>query len=630
MTCTRKMLRYITVATLLMLGASALYADDTDRKSQEPYIPDIGTFMKIGGAGSPGYSNSTQDFYFTSHMSGASQLYRLTEEGWPYQLTLFDDGIDGYILNHEGDQAIIKASVGGSEQSQLYLMDTYSGRIEKLTDKPDVQYGSIIWKKDGSGFYLRSNEENLRDFKVYFYNLADNSVTMVFDMEGANYPAGLSPDETLLLVLHLTSNANDDLHLVNLETGQSEHLTPHKGDVFFDYPTIMPDNQTIYLTCNDNKLGIEKRARLDIKTKKIEYLDPKSTWTVEGLGFSSDRRYMIWRINEDGYSSVHLWDMQTNQSLPAPPLKGYVSSAELMDDGRVLMSFTSPSRAPDIWVWDWRIPDLTKLTHANYAGIDRNIFVEPKLVHFESYDGLEIPAFLYLPPNYNGEPVPFVLHIHGGPESQFRPYFQRNFQYLLLHGFGVLAPNIRGSSGYGIEYQSLDNYKTRLNSIKDIKAGVEYLIKNNYTRKGMIGIKGGSYGGYAVLACITEYPDLFSAAVDEVGIANFVTFLKNTSEYRRHLREAEYGPLSDSAFLASVSPIHKASDIRTPLLVVHGENDPRVPVDEARQIIKAIQNNGGVVDSLIFPDEGHGIGKRQNSLKVYRTMMEFFHTHLDK
>ncbi len=322
--------------------------------------------------------------------------------------------------------------------------------------------------------------------------------------------------------------------------------------------------------------------------------------------------------------------MQTGQALPAPPLKGYTSEAHVLDDGRVLLSFTSPSRAPDIWMWDWSIPELTKLTHANYAGIDRTIFVEPQLVHYKSFDGLEIPAFMYLPANYNGEPVPFVLHIHGGPESQFRPYFQRNFQYLLLHGFGVLAPNIRGSSGYGLEYQSLDNYKDRLKSIKDIKAGVEYLIKNNYTRKGMLGIKGGSYGGYAVLACITEYPDLFSAAVDEVGIANFVTFLKNTSEYRRHLREAEYGPLTDSAFLESISPIHKASDIRTPLLVVHGENDPRVPVDEARQIIKAIENNGGVVDSLIFSDEGHGIGKRENSLTVYRTMMEFFHTHLDK
>ncbi|UCD16535.1 MAG: S9 family peptidase [Candidatus Zixiibacteriota bacterium] len=617
----------ITMAMMLLL-ATGVWAEQAKKPPEEPYIPDIGTFMKIGGSSSPGYSRCTGEFYFTSLMSGANQLYRITEKGWPYQLTLFDDGIDGYSLSHAGDYAGIRASVGGSEQSQLYLMNAITGRIEKLTDNPEVQHGTPLWKKDGSGFYFRSNEENLKDFKIYFYNLAERSYSIVFDMEGANYLADLSHDERYLIVFHLVSNVNDDLYMIDLQSGEYELLTPHKGEVFYDYPTIMPDNKTLYLTCNDNKLGIFKRARLDVATKKIEYLDPESNWTIEGLNFSHDRRYMIWRINEDGYSMVHLWDMIRNKPIPGPPVRGYVGSAIVLDDGRALFSFSSPSRAPDVWIWDWQTPELKKLTHAKYAGINPDIFVEPTLVKYKSFDGLEIPAFLYLPPNYNGEPIPFILHIHGGPEGQFRPYFQRNFQYLVLHGYGVLAPNVRGSSGYGKEYMNLDNYRNRLQSIKDIKAGVDYLIKNDYTRKGMIGIKGASYGGYAVLAAITEYPDLFSAGVDEVGIANFVTFLENTKDYRRHLREAEYGPLTDREFLESVSPIHKAKSIKTPLLVIHGENDPRVPVGEARQIIKAIQDNGGVVDSLIFPDEGHGVAKRENNLKVYRRMMEFFHTHL--
>jgi len=222
------------------------------------------------------------------------------------------------------------------------------------------------------------------------------------------------------------------------------------------------------------------------------------------------------------------------------------------------------------------------------------------------------------------------VHVHGGPESQFRPYLQRHFQYLLLNGYGVIAPNIRGSDGYGKEYLAMDNYKKRLNSIKDIKSGVDYLIKKGYSKTGMIGIKGASYGGYAVLASITEYPDLFSAAINQVGIANYVSFLENTRSYRRHIREAEYGPLTDPEFLQSISPIHKADKIKTPLLVIHGENDPRVPIGEARQIIKAVHNNGGIVDSLIFPDEGHGVSKLSNRLQVYRKMVEFFDANLKK
>jgi dipeptidyl aminopeptidase/acylaminoacyl peptidase len=253
----------------------------------------------------------------------------------------------------------------------------------------------------------------------------------------------------------------------------------------------------------------------------------------------------------------------------------------------------------------------------------------PELVRFESFDGLEVPAFLYLPPDYQpGNPVPFVLHMHGGPESQFTPAFIRHFQFLLLNGYGVLAPNVRGSSGYGKEYMNLDNYKKRLDSVKDMKAAADFLIAEGYSAPGMLAVKGGSYGGYMVLAGITEYPELFSAAVDQVGIANFVTFLENTAEYRRHLREAEYGPLSDPEFLESVSPLNKADLIETPLLVVHGENDPRVPVGEARQIAEAIEAKGGQVQLLIFPDEGHGVSKRPNVLTVYRTMVEFLDKHL--
>ncbi|NTV72529.1 MAG: prolyl oligopeptidase family serine peptidase [Azonexaceae bacterium] len=254
-----------------------------------------------------------------------------------------------------------------------------------------------------------------------------------------------------------------------------------------------------------------------------------------------------------------------------------------------------------------------------------NIYVSYRAIATVASQGF---SFLDAPYNLKyykeGQPVPFIIDAHGGPESQFQPGFIRNFQYMMLNGYGILAPNPRGSSGYGRDYLNLDNYKKRKDSLKDYKAAADWLIAQGYSKPGMLGIRGGSYGGYVALGMITEYPELFNAAVDVVGIANFRTFLQNTSAYRRALREAEYGPLTDPEFLDSVSPIHKADLIQTPLLVVHGANDPRVPVDEARQILQAVSNRGTYVDSLIFMDEGHGSGKRSNTIIEYRKQVEFF------
>ncbi len=596
------------------------------------YIPDIATFLQIGAASPSGYSWDGRDVYFTSGMSGANQVYRINDEGWPYQLTTFEDGIDFFILSYSGTMAIVGASVGGSEQSDLFLMDTRTGRVVQLTHGQDVQYGSVIWSKDDTHIFFRSNEENGRDFFLYQMDIATGDYEKIFDVAGYNAIADLSQDGSIMIIYHFTSNVDDDLYMLNLETGEHRKITEDEGDVVYEYPTLMPDNETIWLICNNNEDGIPRLAKMNINSPDVEFvddgwLDPR--WPVDGLGISRDYKYMSAVTNEDGYGRLRLREVESGAPLPDPPLDGVTGGGLFDKYGACLVSFTSPTRAPDVWKWNPHTEELEQLSFSIYAGIDRDLFRDPKLIHYESFDGLEIPAFLYLPPNYKeGEPIPFVVHAHGGPESQFRPFFYRNFQYLMLNGFGVLAPNPRGSSGYGREYLNLDNYKNRKHSLEDYKAGVEWLKENGYTQDGMIGIRGGSYGGYVVLGMITEYPDMFSAAIDVVGIANFKTFLENTKPYRRALRESEYGPLSDPEFLREISPIHKADQITTPLLVIHGENDPRVPVGEARQIIRAVKNSGGVVDSLIFPDEGHGTAKRVNTIAEYRKQVEFFNTHL--
>ena len=220
--------------------------------------------------------------------------------------------------------------------------------------------------------------------------------------------------------------------------------------------------------------------------------------------------------------------------------------------------------------------------------------------------------------------MPYIIYAHGGPEEQFRPGFVRNVQYFLARGIGMLAPNVRGSSGYTREYLALDDREKRMDSIKDYKAAADWLLAQKLADPKKLGIDGGSYGGYVVMACITEYPDLFAAAVSSVGIVNFITYFKNTKGYRQDVRAREYGDPNDTEFMKSISPIYKIDRVHTPLLIIHGKNDPRVPVGEALQVESELKKRGRKVETLIFPDEGHSINKLENRLKAYRVKAEFF------
>jgi len=250
-------------------------------------------------------------------------------------------------------------------------------------------------------------------------------------------------------------------------------------------------------------------------------------------------------------------------------------------------------------------------------------------VHYSSFDGEKIPAFLYLPKDYReGRKIPFLIQYHGGPEGQYRPSFNRSFQYFVSRGFGVLAPNVRGSSGYGKAFLEADNYKNRHKSVKDGIWAAKYLVDEGFSDQKRVAAWGGSYGGFMTMAVITEAPEYFGAACNIVGIVNFETFLEQTKDYRRKLREVEYGPLEDREFLKSISPIYKVDRIDMPLMLAHGLNDPRVPVGEAMQIAVALKKRGMPVEELYFADEGHGFAKEENRLLYMQVMAEFFERYL--
>jgi len=601
--------------------------------------------MQIGAATNPVLTRDGETLFFTTTMSGTRQLYRLTKEGWPYQLTFFPDGMRDFNLSRDGRTMAVTAAPGGNERYQIYLLDVGSGLTREITRETDARFGVPAFSPDDRRIYFTGNADSVADFYVYEQDLDTGQRTIVDRRAGWNNLVDISEDGGWLLVSHTNSGGDNDLYAVSTTGGGTRHLTPHQGEVLYSAALFSKDPGLIYVLADDNPDGIPRLATVSGEPPRLAYLSPedRSPWEIESLVISPDYKILAWVVNEEGWGKLHLWDIEQRRPLPVPDLDGIIAAPSLCDSkrGRIAFVYNSPLETADIWTWDWAVPSrwlrdqgdrgrLRKRTFSTYAGIDPAWFTPPELIHYESFDGTRIPAFLYLPVGSRQGPRPFIIDVHGGPELQFRPYFNRHFQYLLLNGYGILAPNVRGSTGYGRSFMEADNYKKRLDSVKDLAWGAKYLIQGGLTTPQQLGVKGASYGGYMTLAALTEFPELFGAGVDEVGIANFETFYAKTAAYRRDLRASEYGPTEDVEFLRSISPIHKVDRIRGALLVVHGENDPRVPVGEARQILRALTGRGVPVDSLIFPDEGHGVSKLANRLVLYRRMVEFFDRHLKK
>ncbi|HEX8730037.1 MAG TPA: S9 family peptidase, partial [Ktedonobacterales bacterium] len=356
---------------------------------------------------------------------------------------------------------------------------------------------------------------------------------------------------------------------------------------------------------------------------------------AEALAVSADGERLALVTNEQGYSRLEVFDVgagwEGRQPLSAPDLGPCVlSDLAWSRDGRRLAFARQASDAPlDVWTLEMDSGALSQVTRSATGGVARDSFVSPSLIQFPTFDGREIPAFLYTPRGASADARPAVVYVHGGPESQYRPTFNAIVQYFVACGYVALAPNVRGSSGYGHAYMSLDDVRLRMDSVADLPHAARWLADHGVADASRIAVMGGSYGGFMTLAALTTYPEVWAAGVDIVGIANFITFLEQTSAWRRKLREAEYGSLeNDREFLTAISPIHHVERIAAPLFVAHGANDPRVPVDEAEQIVASLRQRGMPVEYQRYEDEGHGIIKRANRLIVYPAIARFLEQYI--
>jgi dipeptidyl aminopeptidase/acylaminoacyl peptidase len=607
-----------------------------------PTVYPIDRYLNIRAASGPTFSPDGRFVAFLTNTTGVSQLWQVpVEGGWPTQLTFSRDSVRAASYHPRRHQILFSQDTGGNERTQLYLLHGVGGNtnhgigegwlMDNLTRHPRAVHSFGGWSHDGEQFAFSANRRSASRFDIYVQKSGVGTARRLFKGPGGYFQAaGWSPDDKTIMASQVPSNYNQDLFLIEAATGKARHLTPHQGDAQYHSPCWSADGKAIYCSSTQGGRDLPALARIDRADGKLTYLD-KPDHEVGGVFASPKGRWLAWLVNVGGKSELRLRDLHTGKTRtgPAPGL-GLISGVEFaLDDSRLAFVFHGPRFNPDVWIWDGEAARARQLTHAGRAGIPLAEFAEPELIHYPTFDGRKIPAWFYRPRRLDGRLPPVIVNPHGGPESQTRPGFNPLFQYFIDHGYAVLAPNVRGSSGYGTAYMNLDNTTRRMDSVKDLAYAAYWLRDQKKGDPKRFAVYGGSYGGFMVLAAVTHYPDLWAAGIDVVGIANFVTFLERTGPYRRVHREAEYGNLREHrAFFEKISPIHHVDRIRCPMMVIHGANDPRVPIGEAEQIVAALRRRKVPVEYLRYPDEGHGLAKLKNRLDAYPKMAAFLNQYL--
>jgi dipeptidyl aminopeptidase/acylaminoacyl peptidase len=599
--------------------------------------PSFEQFLNIRAARQPSFSPDGKFLSFVTNITGVMEVWNVpinlhsSYAPWPEQLTFRGETGATAVYSPTDNVLLFSGDVGGNERAQLYTLQGSGSALEPLTDKPEVMYQFGDWSPDGKSIVYASNERDARYYDIYERDLADGTIRTLLTQDGTNGARGYSPDGAEVLIARSHSNVRNALFLLNRKTGEIRAITPEEGGEGPALHTSVAwsaDRSGLYLLSNRGR-QFKSLAWLELATTELTYLRDDA-WDVENLAVTHDGSRLALSLNEDGYSRLEIfdvsqgWDAQRSLTIPALP-QGVIYELVWSSDGkRLAMTVQATADTSDIWIWDVEEELLWRATNSSSAGIPRENFIAPTLVRYPTFDGREVPAFLYVPEGKDPGKIPFVVNVHGGPESQARPILNPITQYLLSSGYGVFVPNVRGSTGYGYEYQSLDDVRLRMDSVKDVQHGVFWLRESGFADPESITVMGASYGGFMVLSALTTYPDLWAAGVDIVGIANFVTFMENTGPWRRKLREAEYGSLeNDRDFLEQISPIRHIDQIAVPLFVVHGANDPRVPVGEAEQVVSALQSRQIPVEYMRFEDEGHGLVKRANILVAYPAIVRF-------
>ncbi len=588
---------------------------------------------------------SERRMLISTRFAETNQLHEVAQPlGARTQVTFEADRVAGGSYRPgRPEQIAFARDEGGGENFQLYLLDRGTGRVHRFTDG-EHRFLGARWSRDGKRIAYSGNARNGRDMDVYLWEPeAGGEGRLLKELSGAWSVEDWSHDGKRLLLSEGISVHESYLHALDVATGALQALTPRRPGappVAYDGGLWSPDGRSVYST-SDRDSEFHRLVRLDAASGELTVLSGEIAWDVESFDLSDDGKLLAFMTNEEGVSKLHLLDTASGRELPAAELPpGTAGNLDFRPGSHEVGFRMSWPRSPsDVYSYDPATGKLERWTASEVGGLDPSRFVVPELVRFPTFDEASpgqrrtIPAWVYRAPadRFPG-PRPVVVNIHGGPEGQSRPGFLGANNYLVSElGVTVVYPNVRGSTGYGKTYGRLDNGMLREDSVKDVGALLDWVGTQPDLDASRTMVMGGSYGGYMVLATLVHYGDRLCCAYESVGISDFITFLENTQEYRRDLRRVEYGDErvpEMRAYFERISPRRQAGKIRRPLLVAQGANDPRVPLSESEEIVRAVEANGAAVWYLVGTNEGHGFAKKPNVDYLQAVVYEFVQRHL--
>lgn len=642
---TATFLALLAVAGLAPAQEPTVPVPDTIRAEGVPPIPRsiaaaLNRYQNIRSAAFQGWDDEEgqRAVFITTRFADTAQVHRVASPGGDRrQLTFLPERVLGVSPRPHRGQYLFVMDEGGAENYQLFLQDRAGGEPVRLSDGKS-RHESARWSPAGDLLAWSSNARNGKDMDLHVAAPADPAFRRILkEVSGQWTVSDWSPDGKTLAVEEYISITESYVHLVDAATGAVRTVTPKPAEgepkVAVSGPKFSKDGQSVFYA-TDRDSEFRRLARFDLATGEETILTADVPWDVEEFDLSDDGRFVAAVTNEEGLSRVHAYNLkakggdQSPDGLPTGWISGLAFRRGSLELG---FSVDSARSSSDVFSHDMRQGENERWTESETGGLDASTFAEPELVRFPSFDGASIPAFVYRPAGAS-EPRPVLISIHGGPESQFRPGFLGRLNYLVNElGIVVIAPNVRGSDGYGKSYLKMDDGFKREDSVKDIGALLDWIATRPDLDKARVAVSGGSYGGFMSLAVQTTYNDRIKCGIDVVGISNFVSFLENTQGYRRDLRRAEYGDERDPKmreFLEKVSPLNHAGNIKTPILVVQGANDPRVPLSESEQLVAAVKKNGVPVWYVVGLNEGHGFAKKPNQDYQQAVEVQFLKSYL--
>jgi dipeptidyl aminopeptidase/acylaminoacyl peptidase len=641
----------ITGVFVLLTLATALFAADSpnDRRPTDPKsiaspsnssahpvaIEDLFYSRRVA---SPAWSPDGKDIVFSTTFTGRMNLWKVSSNsGWPLQLTVSDDRQSGAVWSPDGRWIVYEQDFGGSEYYDLFAIPSSGGTPVNLTNTPDISENNPIFSPDGKtiAFAYKPKTSPTVDIALLDWNSRQvKKLTNEPTKDHLWQLADWSSDGKYIIASRSNAGFTDaSVYRLEVASGKAEQLTPHKGDVLFTASAISPDGKTVLVTSNQ-KDGYQNAALLDIASKQLKWITD-TQWEASSGNFSPDGKLATYEVNADGLNTVYLYDIATGKSHAVAMPEGLTSvtgnPTGFSPDGRsLLLSHQSSQRPSDLWVYDLAAQTPRQLTYSAVAGLSPKDLPAAQLVHYKSFDGKMISAFLWMPFNLKRDGAnPAVVLPHGGPTGQTVDYFNSLAAALSSRGYICIAPNVRGSTGYGMPFQKANFQDLGGGDLQDEVYATKLLINTGYVDEKKIGITGGSYGGFMTLMAIGKTPDVWAAGVELFGIINWYTMLQHEDPFLVQYERTLLGdPEKDRAVYENASPIKFIRNEKAPLLVLQGENDIRVPKEEAEQVVEILKKEGRTVDAHYYPAEGHGFAKRENQIDAIRRTVAWFDKYL--